>query len=365
MRINWLLVASLAIGCGRLGYDPDGSENRPDASPTTDAATPQATCDETTLFSRVVAGHRHTCAITTAGALWCWGHNSDGQLGDGTTTDRWLPVRLSTPVNVIDIALGDAFTCALTADRQLTCFGRGGMLGDGTNDASPAPVPVQVPNDLGDIAEISAGYGHACLRTSGGNIACWGSNGWGRNRNGQVGDGTQVGRRAPTPVVNLNNSSLLVSGGGSHTCAWTPGAAAECWGHNGHGQLGNGTTGSSLIPDPVSSLTDIVQVASLTTATCALRGDGRVFCWGANDTASGQVYCWGENHAGELGDGTTASRPLPALVPGLTDVAQFAAGLNHVCALSSDSSVRCWGGDAFGELGVGSPPTAAPARACQ
>ena len=184
----------------------------------------------------IAAGGGHTCALTAAGGVVCWGWNKYGQLGDGSTTDQTSPVPvvgLSSGVRAI--AAGYGHTCALNADGHVSCWGANprGQLGDGTtqNNSSPATVA-----GLTAVAQaLSAGGAHTCAVLSGGDVSCWGN-----NADGQLGDGTNAKRTGPIAVTGLT-SVQSVAAGAAHTCAVTGTGAVLCWGSNEYGQVGDGT----------------------------------------------------------------------------------------------------------------------------
>jgi alpha-tubulin suppressor-like RCC1 family protein len=215
------------------------------------------------------------------------------------------------------------------------------------------------PDDAGvvgdPIVEVAAGYSHTCARRSSGRVLCWGLNDF-----GQLGDGTTENRLAPTAVVDLNDA-VQIEAGAEHTCARRRDGTVVCWGRGFHGQLGNGTSYgpdtvcSSFLtclifsrPTPVAGLADAVDIAAGYRHTCAVRGDGHVFCWGTN------LY-------GAIGDGTCSipfgpefgpqpacsetlpRRSSPTEVMGLTDAVEVTAGSAHNCARRASGEVLCWG----------------------
>ena len=286
-----------------------------------------------------------TCALTTAGAVRCWGDNLYGELGDGTTTNRLTPVAVTgLGSGVAAIATGQNFTCALTTPGGMLCWGSNGAgeLGDGTYTSRYTPAAV---SGLGSgVAAITAGAAHACALTTIGGMSCWGD-----NEQGQIGDGTLFQR--PTPVSQIGDGTLfqrptpvIVSGlgsgvaaiaaggafGGEHSCALTTAGAVLCWGE------------LSLTPAAVSGLgSGVAAIAANGGYACAL-------------TSANGVLCWGNNVDGELGDGTTISRPTPMKVSGLdSGVAAISAGYGHACAVTTAGGVLCWGYNGDGELGDG------------
>jgi alpha-tubulin suppressor-like RCC1 family protein len=174
--------------------------------------------------------------------------------------------------------------------------------------------------------------------TSGG-VRCWGANGA-----GQLGDGTTTDRSTP-PTADVATGIAAVSAGDSHTCALTTGGGVRCWGHNGDGELGIGSYDLVLAPPSTDVLSGVKQIVASNVFTCALM-------------TSGGVRCWGYNSHGEIGDDTllAVDRLSPAAVDILAGAASLSAGLTHVCALMTSGGIRCWGGNDVGQLGDGMAP---------
>jgi len=339
-------------------------------------------------ITAIAAGGHHTCALTSSGSVRCWGRNDYGQLGDGTWTHHSTPVDVvGLGSGVVAIAAGGYHTCALTGSGGVKCWGdnRYGQLGDGTTTARSTPVDVV---GLGSgVVAIAAGWAHTCALTTSGGVKCWGDNG-----DGELGDGTATERSTPVDVDGLGSGVVAIAAGGHHTCALTTSGGVRCWGANGEGQLGDGTTTGRGTPVDVVGLgSGVVAIAAGLWHTCALTGSGGVKCWGDNWagqlgdgtttsrstpvdvvglgsgmvaiavgghhtcalTGSGGVKCWGAN-AGQLGDGTTTSRSTPVDVVGLgSGVVAIVAGGWHTCALTGSSGVKCWGWNGEGQLGDG------------
>jgi alpha-tubulin suppressor-like RCC1 family protein len=303
-------------------------------------------------IASVSAGSSHTCAVTGSGGLKCWGFNLFGLLGDGTTTDRSTPTAVvGLTSGVAAVSAGTSYTCALTTGGGVKCWGdnSSGQLGDGTTTGHLTPADVQgLTSGVVSVATSHGLYGdgHTCALTTGGGVKCWGDNSW-----GTVGDGTRTTRSTPTDVVGLTSGVTSVTFGDYHACALTTAGGVKCWGENGYGELGDGTVGVRLTPTDVVGLTSGVSaIAGGCLYTCAAM-------------ASGGVKCWGMNSAGQLGSGMISHgpNPVPIDVVGLTSrVVALAAGTTHVCALDSEGAVWCWGEDIYGALGN---PTISPVHA--
>jgi len=221
----------------------------------------------------------------------------------------------------------DGFTCGLTIAGAAYCWGSAadGALGNGTHDgivATPAPVSGGLT-----FTELSA---HPVGRTvCGVNGAVWC---WGRNANGQIGDGTTDDRDVPTIAVGTNFTSS-VAVGTRHVCVLAAGTA-YCWGDNDLGQLGQ--SGTHLEAGPVDGNHEFFNLTAGTAYTCGA-------------ATSGDAYCWGDNQQGQLGDGTTTPSATPVLVSGGLSFTRLWAGNDHTCGRTSTQDAYCWGsGEAAG-----------------
>jgi alpha-tubulin suppressor-like RCC1 family protein len=291
-----------------------------------------------TGWAAVTAGGRHTCATRTDGTLWCWGRNNLGQLGDGTTTDSPAPSQVGTSYGWVGPSVGYQHTCATRSDASIWCWGwnSSGQLGDTTKATRTSPVRVASPRAF---ASVAAGYRHTCALSSG-LMYCWGWNGA-----GQLGDRTTTDRLVPVGV-QLPMLAARVVTGSDHSCAVdaTANSSLWCWGFNGSGQDGDGTTGNLDVPTAVGQHV-WVRVSSSNGSTCAIRGDG-------------SLWCWGENIYGKLGDGTTIRRLVPTRIGTFTDWLAVAADASGTCGLRGTGTPWCWGRSA--DLGQHLTPTQVP-----
>jgi alpha-tubulin suppressor-like RCC1 family protein len=286
----------------------------------------------------VKAGERHTCALTSAGGVKCWGFNHDGQLGDGQESDRSAPVAVTGLTNGVKaITAGWRHSCAITSMGGIQCWGNNhdGQIGDGSE--LDRRTPQDVVGLLTRVTAIAAGERHTCAVTTAGGVKCWGN-----NHDGELGDGTKKDRVTPVDVTGLTNGVTALAAGWRHTCALTTAGGVKCWGNNHDGQLGNGTFNDSSSPGDVAGLTSgVTAIGARWRHTCAL-------------TSAGGVKCWGGNHHGELGDGTRIDRNTPVDVVGLTGgVKAISNGWRHNCALMGSGGLKCWGSNHDGQLGDG------------
>ncbi|MBK8010305.1 MAG: hypothetical protein IPK13_03095 [Deltaproteobacteria bacterium] len=254
-------------------------------------------------------GFLNSCAVKMDGTLWCWGANADGQLGDGTTTTRLAPVQSGIAElgnQVIQVAARDTHMCALRMDGTLWCSGQNfqGTLGRGFTSPSEA-VPAQAGvEQLGNhVVSMAIGQSLSCALKDDGTVWCWGQNDF-----GQVGDGT-TNTYPSTPVqtgVNeLGNQVLSISAGYYHACAVKTDRTVWCWGRNLDGEVGDGTTAQfRSLPVMVSLPGPADEVMGAGSSSFAMLSDG-------------SVWAWGYNANGQLGDGTTTKRLAPVRMTAL------------------------------------------------
>ena len=296
----------------------------------------------------VSVGYGNSCAILTSGSADCWGDNQSGELGNGKTgnTLTFLSAGVVpglSNVNEIEASGGGNVgfsTCALVSGGSVYCWGSGAVdqLGIPSLASGQSPsVPSQAT--VTNATSLAVGTGFACAVVAG-TVDCWGANGI-----GELGNGSQNGASAPspTPVTELGATAIGVAAGGYFACALLTGNSVRCWGANFAGELGESSLTYSYVyspADPVSGLSTVAAMSAGNDHMCVL-------------TSSGTVQCWGDNGSGELGNGTTTNSLTAVTVVGLQGVTQVAAGLNFTCALTSGGSVYCWGDNSYGAMGNG------------
>ena len=311
--------------------------------------TPQSTPSKVTLpLGRkaidVSAGSYHTCAVLDDGSAKCWGDNGAGQLGDGTTVQRLIgaSVNLGAGRTAVSISAGGSHTCAILDDESVKCWGdnSNGQLGDGTITDRVVPVSADLGDSVGALS-ITAGAYHTCAIMDDRKVKCWGDN-W----HGQIGDGGLDDSLSPTEIdIPSNSSAVTIDGGSFHTCVGMNDGSMFCWGNNGYGQFGNGNSQSTTSPTGVALIEtqSPTQVSMGSYHSCALFDDGNVSCWGGNSE-------------GQVGDGTQSDRvvPTPVSIPLGKKALSISVGQRHSCAILDDATLKCWGLNSDGQLGDGS-----------
>jgi alpha-tubulin suppressor-like RCC1 family protein len=344
-------------------------------------------------WASVTAGSGFTCGVKVDGTRWCWGGNSLGQGGDGTTISINQPKKADADTDWAKIEAGDLAACGIKKSGALLCWGDGsvgqtGQPGDETLKLSPAAASAEM-----DWIAVAGGLRFACGVQASGRLSCWGSasrgalgggfapdrtepsqvgvdadwdfvdvqqdNGcgirkgelwcWGRNISANLGDGTSITRVTPK-LIDAGRQWTRVAVGRTHTCGIaSEGGAPEsvfCWGSDINGELGNGAGTGQTMPSPASPTpgNDAVwtELVAGFNHTCGIRQDGT-------------LWCWGRNNQGQLGDATTTARPDPkqVLPAGAADWIRVAASGDFTCGLRTAGALFCWGRNDSAQLGLG------------
>jgi len=357
-------------------------------------------CVPLTGANAVAVGDDVSCAVfddSSAGHVRCWGYNSDGEVGDGTTQTRRTPVDVcasgawdgtrcddygspSPLAGVWQVAAGADHVCALMLDGTVKCWGDNyyGQLANDYANYTSSTLPIDacagegaVCTPLANVDALAAGSSHGCAvvdATTSGGVRCWGDNSY-----GQLGDGTEDDRYGAVEVCATGSATTLncvalagatnVVAGYGYSCALLASGRVRCWGNNSYGQLGDGTDESRLNPVEVCRrgsiatsdcvpLDNVTAIAGGSYHVCALRGTG----------AAAEMLCWGSNSEAAAGVGSAyvSTVPTPVCAQGvatectpLTGIVAVATGTSHSCAIDETGAVLCWGEGSYGQLGDG------------
>jgi alpha-tubulin suppressor-like RCC1 family protein len=364
-------------------------------------------------YTQIDAGDAFSCGLLADGSVDCWGANDQGQLGDGSLTQRAIPTDVAGGRGFVEVDAGIGHSCGVTGTGSVYCWGYNlnGALGIGSTEERWAPAKIPGLPPASDVVVLQ--YGSCALMESG-TVKCWGNDLSSENGDGTPGNPTD--RTSPGDVVGVTNA-VEIAGGLLHACALVDRPPVGdgvtevwCWGYNGFGQLGNAATADAATPVRVHGigntgmLTDAVAIGAGWYHTCAVRATGEVACWGRGDlgemgdgnllnrtspvavkgiiglgtltgmakgrhvidgsaentcalTTNGNAFCWGNSANGENGAGSTLSTSLPVQVGGLNNafvrISAWSDATGHVCALNGSSQVYCWGANAYGQLGDG------------
>ncbi len=403
-------VFTWGCGWGHFGNGNSGNYALPQQMMNPDGVTP---------FTDVVrgwGGYLHASVQKSSGDLYCLGGFGShyGSNGSGSLTNSYYPVPVKNSSNtgnlagVRDLSLGLHTTCALMSGTEVKCWGdnMSGVLGVTSTPAGYSTYPAETLSSVSDIP--SRGFMAQCTLQSDSSVKCFGYNGYGEVGNNATGM-AWTPATVPDPALAPLTGVTKISSYYLQACAVMSDSTAKCWGYNNLGRLGDNTTTNRSVATAVkdetglADLTDVVEIHIGSTATYALRGDGRVSAWGKNSdynqlgngtavnspipvyarnstntadlsgvsqlVAGGDhgcvvkldktVQCWGANNVGQLGDNTTTNRSLPVTVKDstgtgvLSNVEQIAAGGGFTCAKTADNTMWCWGRNTSGALGNG------------
>lgn len=324
-------------------------------------------------LGKIAMAYQHSCAITAANAVACWGYNSSGQIGRGDTANQPTPFIWNLPEAAVQVAAGAIGSCAVTVSGQVWCSG--------------GPTNSRVPTRLAGfsgVRQVTLGSAHACLLQGDGTVWCWGN-----NSAHQFGDGGTTGSATPVQVQDAAGHALTgvlgIDAGDSHTCAMLDDNGVRCWGVNEFAQSGSESTVITARATVVAGASYADHIAAGANFTCLYSGESSsVMCWGlALDGSntfgpspqesgpaapvavgagsamacaiddSANVWCWG---TGVMGNGNVnQTQDVPTKVSGLSGAVAVAGGLGHTCVLRSTGALVCWGSNGSYQLGTGDP----------
>ncbi len=304
-------------------------------------------------IKNIEVGSYHACVVASDNKAYCWGNGASGRLGTGNTNSSSVPVAVNTSgllsgKTISSISTGSNFTCTLTSENKVYCWGYGynGQLGNGATSDNSLPVQVSLGALL--AKNLSSGTAHSCIVSTDGMVYCWGY-----NLDYQLGNTTTTSRSTPGPVDTTNlwgRKYKFVSAGFSGSCAIIEDGSAHCWGSNTYGQVGNNianassskpvaVTGGDLGGKTFKEITMGYQHA------CAILSDDNVYCWG--DHSYGQNGRWTISYAPR--QNITSGSPMD----GKTAKDISSAHYHHTCIVASDNQIYCWGYNYYGQLGNG------------
>lgn len=353
-------------------------------------------------LERVGLGELFACGVAE-GAIYCWGSGRFGELGLGEgVTQSLVPAGpLEGPSDVIDIHANRGFVCAAERSGALWCWGNNvhGQIGDGSTDNRHEPVRVQ---GVHNAVQVTAGYQHACAVLRDGGLVCWGENADGQL--GREGGGRYL---QPQRVPGVSGAKRVAAGRAS-TCVLLASGRVECFGSNAYGELGRGQPpeilASSSRAGGVQRVTQAVDISGYANHFCAATERGETYCWGGKvmppaaalrrrdrriaqnlpvdplpeigavdliegvdrvenvavgmgyscvrqDT--GHVYCWGDNRYAQHGSGSQSDRDDPTPMAGVIGAQRVFAGARNTCVLARDDRMLCAGANRNGEIGNG------------
>lgn len=300
-----------------------------------DSAVPARVVGGVALVS-VSSGYWHTCGVAADGSAFCWGDNVDGELGNNSDQTSVSPSQVASELRFAQVSAGFSHTCGLTTGGLAYCWGdnENGQLGNGARNSADTPVPVSGGMKF---RSVHAGTLFTCGISTDDAVYCWGSNAQGRLGNGSKQDDSR------TPVRVSGPGFLSISiGGGGHVCGIGVDGKAYCWGRNEDGELGNGSHLSSPVPVPVSGGLTFQSISAGKTFSCGISNEGVPLCWG---WGNGTVVISEEDRPDDV----------PAVVAGSHGKVfkSVTTGQTHACARTVAGQVYCWGGNNYGQLGNG------------
>lgn len=355
-------------------------------------AVPGLTLDQATDFTEVSVGSSYACAINATKELYCWGNNAAGELGDGTKTNRTAPVLIGTGFVKVRTQVKpyvSRSTCALKDDKFIYCWGynANGQLGDGSTTERLVPTVVSGGHEYEDV---SMGSMHACGKMTGGGLRCWGYNTYNWNTVGGLGNGVYVTNNTSTVPALVVGGDVFstVSAGFNATCGVTSVGRLKCWGDLNRGFMADPASHIRLVPQVSDLGESYSKMATGPSATCGITSLGLLKCWGGwdgyntgysigdgieimrtspvvidrgriyNEVSSsglyscglrdnGFIYCWGRINSSNI------SSLRPVKIDGTVTYKSIAVGSTHSCGITTGGTLRCWGSNSNGAVGVG------------
>jgi alpha-tubulin suppressor-like RCC1 family protein len=289
---------------------------------------------ETTLV-QISRGSAFSCAVGEDGGVYCWGDNSQGQLGDGTRNTSTTPYQTLSPQQILQVSAGGQHACAIKHSGEVLCWGANGSGQLGSGDYVRATSAALVPG-IHNAIQVSAGEAHTCAVLVDGDLACWGKGSFGRLGVGM----SSTPSTMPVPVYPPLEEVVQVSCADEHTCARTRSGEVYCWGRNSDGRLGTGNLQNQPVPTRVIHLPEISHISAGGNHTCAM-------------SATKEALCWGLGSSGQLGVGDLNSSNIPLAVHNLSPVGLIEAGQEYTCALQGDGVLKCFGTATDQRLGSG------------
>ena len=291
----------------------------------------------------IAAGYLHTCGIDATGKAWCWGYDAQGQVGDGdaSQTDKYIPAAVAGGLTFTALTALGYHTCGIDTTGKAWCWGDDdyGQIGDGNDNQADEYAPVAVAG-AHSFNALAAGQFHTCGIDTAGTAWCWG-----HDNHGQLGDGgtSQTDKYAPVAVATGLTFAALTAGA-YHTCGIDTTGKAWCWGYDTYGQVGDGNDNQAdeYAPVAVAGGHTFTTLAADQYHTCGIDTTGTAWCWGAD--ASGQVGDGNDNQADEY---------APVAVAGGHTFTTLAAGQFHTCGIDTTGTAWCWGRDLNGQVGDG------------
>ncbi|AKT37438.1 EGF domain-containing protein [Chondromyces crocatus] len=298
-------------------------------------------------YTALSSGTYHACALRMDGAIVCFGAGGSGRLGNGLGASQPAPVRAGAASNWERLGAGAAHTCAIKQNGNLWCWGANnvGQLGVGTLDNQSLPAYVSLDRTW---TRVAAGEQHACAVESDGTLSCWG-----RNNAGQLGLGASVVQELSPVRVSVDplasapdNDWRLVDANRESTCALKQDGRLYCWGQNSDLQIARAGGGTVAAPSLVETSADAMDAdwtaVAVGPTTCALKSDGRLFCWG-------------RGVEGQLANGVLQSSATPVHIAPETTFKVVRAGFSHVCAIDTADTLSCWGRNQAAQIAGGQP----------